>query len=70
MEEGWLYIELEVGAFDSGLQAGALDSGLGARDDTIRPITPTTFPILVPNPLFKKDGLQVGWSWDPFAWDI
>ena len=32
-------------------------------------MTPATFPVLAPNPLFKKDGLKVTWSADPFQTD-
>ena len=77
-------VEVEVGALDSGLEvralesefeewalvgAGASASGSGARVDPICPMTPATFPVLAPNPLFKKDGLKVTWSSDPFQTD-
>ena len=56
---------LEVEALESEFEEWGLDgaggsaSGSGARADPIRPMTPATFPVLAPNPLFKKDGLKV-----------
>ena len=82
VEVGGLDSGLEVGALDSGLEVWALESefedwaldgaggsasGPGARVDCIRPMTPATFPVLAPNPLFKKDGLKV--TSDPFQTD-
>ena len=75
---------LEVEALESGLEVEALESefeewgldgaggsaiGSGARADPIRPMPHATFPVLAPNPLFKKDGLKVMWSADPFQTD-
>ena len=52
-----------------GYGAGGLASGSGARADPIRPMTTATFLVLAPSPLFKKDGLKVTWSAEPFQTD-